>query len=158
MLCGSCIQHKKKQFKVQIICILEEINSFYWPKMHLRKGDKNLDRALPPPWFRQNPKEQQLFFATPSLNKPSLLSLFIPILCRPFHLCAQNQRDVSYCPSYTQPSLEMFPAWHQQSGGYSVLLNSPCFSFPDILQCKYLEFCISHYPTKLIFSPMCCTG
>ena len=27
-------------FKVQIIGILEEIDSFYWPKLHLWKGDK----------------------------------------------------------------------------------------------------------------------
>ena len=157
MLCGSCKQ-PKKQFKVQIIGILEERDSFYWPKMHLRKGDKNLDRALPPPDLDKIQKNSSFFFATPSLNKPSLLSIFIPILCRPFHLCAQNQWDVSYCPSYTQPSLKMFPAWHQQSGGYSVRLNSPCFSFPDILQCKFLEFCISQHPTKLIFSPVHSTG
>ena len=30
----------KKQFKVQIISILGEIGSFYWPKKHLWKGDK----------------------------------------------------------------------------------------------------------------------
>ena len=58
MLCLSCIQ-PKKQFKVQIIGMLEEIDAFYWPKMHLRKGDKK---------FGQNPKEQQLFFVIPSLE------------------------------------------------------------------------------------------
>ena len=51
----------KKQYKVQIIGILEEIDYFYWPKMHLCKGGKNLGKALPPS-FGQNPKEQQLFF------------------------------------------------------------------------------------------------
>ena len=34
---------------LQIIGILEEIDSFSWPKMHLWKGDKKLGRALPPP-------------------------------------------------------------------------------------------------------------
>ena len=38
LLCGSCIQPKKKQFKVQIICILEEIDPFYWSKVHFWKG------------------------------------------------------------------------------------------------------------------------
>ena len=38
----------KKQFKVQIIGILEEIDSFYWPKMHLRKGDKKFGQGPPP--------------------------------------------------------------------------------------------------------------
>ena len=37
-----------KKFKVQIISILEEIDSFYWPKMHFWKGAKKLGRALPP--------------------------------------------------------------------------------------------------------------
>ena len=37
-----------KQFKVQTIGILEEIDSFYWPKMHFWKGAKKLGRALPP--------------------------------------------------------------------------------------------------------------
>ena len=45
----------KKQYKVQIIGILEEIDYFYWPKMHLCKGGKNLGKALPPS-FGQNPK------------------------------------------------------------------------------------------------------
>ena len=35
-------------FKVQIIGILEEIDSFYWPKNALTKRVKNLGRALPP--------------------------------------------------------------------------------------------------------------
>ena len=39
----------KSQFKAQIIGILEEIDSLYWPKMHLWKGAKKLGRALPPP-------------------------------------------------------------------------------------------------------------
>ena len=43
-----------------MIDILEEIDSFYWPKMHLWKGDKKFGQG--PPSFGQNPKEQQLFF------------------------------------------------------------------------------------------------
>ena len=57
---GHVYNIKKKQFKVQIIVILEEIFSFYWPKMHLGKGEKNLGSPSSP--FGQNPKEQQLFF------------------------------------------------------------------------------------------------
>ena len=47
LLCGSCIQ-PKKQFKVQIIGILEEIDSFYWQKCTYEKVTKNLGRALHP--------------------------------------------------------------------------------------------------------------
>ena len=47
----------KKQFKVQIIGILEEIDPFYLPKLHLWKGEKIYGRALPPS-FRQNPRKQ----------------------------------------------------------------------------------------------------
>ena len=61
----SCIQPKKKQFKVQIIGILEEIDSFYWPKMHLWKGAKKFGQG--PPSFGQNPKEQQFSLVNSSL-------------------------------------------------------------------------------------------
>ena len=39
----------KKLFKVQIISILEEIDSFYWPKMHSWKGDKKFGQGPLPP-------------------------------------------------------------------------------------------------------------
>ena len=60
-MCRSCITQPKKQFKVQIIDILEEKDSFYWPKMHLWKGDKTLGRVLPPPTFGQNQKNSNFF-------------------------------------------------------------------------------------------------
>ena len=50
-------------FKVQIIGILEEIGSFYWPKMYLWKGDKKFGQGPPALSFGQNPKEQQFFFS-----------------------------------------------------------------------------------------------
>ena len=58
------IQPKKKQFKVQTIGILEEKDSYYWPKMHLWKcGKKIWQPPRPPsPHFGQYPKEQQLLF------------------------------------------------------------------------------------------------
>ena len=38
----------KKQLKVQCIGIFEEIDSFYWPKMHfLKKGQKNFIDVFP---------------------------------------------------------------------------------------------------------------
>ena len=46
--------------------ILEEIDSFYWPKMQLWKGAKQSGQGQPS--FGQNPKEQQLFFGMPSLT------------------------------------------------------------------------------------------
>ena len=39
----------KKQFKIQIIGILEERDSFYWLKMHLWNGDKKFGQAPPAP-------------------------------------------------------------------------------------------------------------
>ena len=63
---GSCIQ-PKKQLKVQNIGILEEIDSFYWPKMHLWKGDKKFGQGPLPISFGQNPKEQQFFLWNPPL-------------------------------------------------------------------------------------------
>ena len=46
----------KKQLKVQYIGIFEEIDSFYWPKMHfLKKGQKFLSLVDPPPSFGQCP-------------------------------------------------------------------------------------------------------
>ena len=60
----------KKQFKVQIIGILEEIDSFYWPKMHLWKVDMSsqvpphLDKRLAT-FFRETfPKTPPLYFIT----------------------------------------------------------------------------------------------
>ena len=66
---------------VQILCILEEIESFYWPKMHLWKDAKKFGQGPAPPSFGQNPKEEQLFF-----GKPSLIYWFQPLAvsaCRP---------------------------------------------------------------------------
>ena len=42
------IYNLQKQFKDQIIGVLEEIDSFYWPKMHLWKGDKKIGQGPPP--------------------------------------------------------------------------------------------------------------
>ena len=49
LMCRSCITQPKKQFKVQIIDILEEKDSFYWLKMDLWKGAKKLGGPSPPP-------------------------------------------------------------------------------------------------------------
>ena len=49
----------KKQLKVQYIGIFEEIDSFYWPKMHfLKKGQKI--RAWVDSPFHSGPKENVL--------------------------------------------------------------------------------------------------
>ena len=60
----GCIQ-PKKQFKVQIIGIMEELNSFYLPKMHLWKGEKKLDRALLPPSHLDKIHKNSSFFRDP---------------------------------------------------------------------------------------------
>ena len=51
LLCGSCIQ-PKKQFKVQIIGILEEIDSFNDQKCTYKKVTKKLGRALSLIWTK----------------------------------------------------------------------------------------------------------
>ena len=73
LLFGSCIQPKKRS-KVQIIGILEEMDSFHWPKMHLWKGDKEFGQG-PSPWFGQIQKEQHLFFLMPSLTGETVQDL-----------------------------------------------------------------------------------
>ena len=83
LLWGSCKQ-PKKQLKVQIIGILEKIDSFYWPKMHLWKGDKKLGRA-PPPHLDKIQKNSNFF----SWNLPyGTLALTTSLLKRILkHLC-----------------------------------------------------------------------
>ena len=48
-------------FKVQIIGILEEIDSFYWPKLHLWKGDKKIGQGPPPPYLDKIQKSSSFF-------------------------------------------------------------------------------------------------
>ena len=53
----------KKQLKVQYIEIFEEIDSFYWTKMHfLKEGQKIRAWVDPPPLFRKCPEENVFFF------------------------------------------------------------------------------------------------
>ena len=66
----------KKQLKVQYIGIFEEINSFYWPKMHfLKEGQKirawvDLIRAMP---------ERKRFFSIEAFPKDPLWKLDISV-------------------------------------------------------------------------------
>ena len=53
----------KKQLKVQYIGIFEEIDSFYWPKMHfLKEGQKIRAWVDPPPLIRAMPERKHFFF------------------------------------------------------------------------------------------------
>ena len=54
-------------FKVQIIGILEEIDSFYWPKMHLWKGAKKIGQGPPPSHLDKIQKNSSFFLRRPSL-------------------------------------------------------------------------------------------
>ena len=53
-----------QQLKVQYIDIFEEIDPFYWPKMHFLKWKraKNSGMGSPPPLIRAMPKRKRLFF------------------------------------------------------------------------------------------------
>ena len=57
------VYNLKKQFKVQIIGISEEIDSFYWPKLHLWKGDKKFEQG-PPPLLDKIQKNSNFFRET----------------------------------------------------------------------------------------------
>ena len=50
-----------EQFIVEIIDILEEIESFYWPKMHLWKGAKKFGLGPPPPHLDKIQKKSSFF-------------------------------------------------------------------------------------------------
>ena len=56
----------KKQLKVQYIGIFEEMDSFYWPKMHfLKKGQQIRAWVDPPPFLGKAPKEKVFFSIDP---------------------------------------------------------------------------------------------
>ena len=50
------ILNLKKQLKVQIIIILEEIDFFYWPKMHFLKICQKIGQGPPTPLIRAMPE------------------------------------------------------------------------------------------------------
>ena len=56
----------KKQLKVQYIGIFEEMDSFYWPKMHFLKEGQKIWAWVDPPLFGQCPKENVFFLLTSS--------------------------------------------------------------------------------------------
>ena len=56
----------KKQLKVQYIGIFEEIDSFYWPKMHfLKEGQKIRAWVDPPPPYSGNAQKKTFFPVDP---------------------------------------------------------------------------------------------
>ena len=59
----------KKQLKVQYIGIFEEMDSFYWPKMHfLKEGQKIWPWVDPPPLIRVMPERKRFFSLVSSLS------------------------------------------------------------------------------------------
>ena len=55
----------KKQLKVQYIGIFEEIDSFYWPKMHFLKEGQKIRAWVDPPTphlIRAMPERKRFFF------------------------------------------------------------------------------------------------
>ena len=73
------VYNLKKQFKVQVISILEEIDSFYKNPL-MKRIQKNLGRAFPAPSFGQNPKEQQFFLVRLSPRNMSIIGCVKDIL------------------------------------------------------------------------------
>ena len=52
----------KKQLKVQYIGIFEEIDSFYWPKMHFLKKGQQIRAWVAPPSHSGNAWKKRFFF------------------------------------------------------------------------------------------------
>ena len=52
----------KKQLKVQYIGIFEEIDSFYWPKMHFLKEGQKIRAWVEPPLYSGNARKKTFFF------------------------------------------------------------------------------------------------
>ena len=65
-------EQPKKQCKVQIIGILDEIDSFHWPKMHFLKRCQKI-WAGPPPLIRAMPQRVHFFVRKPSLSQSASL-------------------------------------------------------------------------------------
>ena len=83
-----------KQLKVQYIGIFEEIDSFYWPKMHFsKKGQK----IRPPPSFGQC-LEENVFFSLMSSQSTNInfYVSFSSCLCFRFFLLP----TIKYTPNY----------------------------------------------------------
>ena len=61
----------KKQFKVQYIGIFEDIDTFYWPKMHFLKKGQKIRAVLdpPPPLIRAMPERKRFFSIDVTPNK-----------------------------------------------------------------------------------------
>ena len=57
----------QQQLKVQINGILEELDSIYWPKMYLWRGDKKFGQGPPPLLIWTKSKRTATFFGRPSL-------------------------------------------------------------------------------------------
>ena len=51
----------KKQLKVQYIGIFEEIDSFYWPKMHFLKEGQKIRAWVDPPPHSGNAQKKAFF-------------------------------------------------------------------------------------------------
>ena len=51
----------KKQLKVQYIGIFEEIDPFYWPKMHFLKEGQKIRAWVDPPPYSGNARKKTFF-------------------------------------------------------------------------------------------------
>ena len=100
MLFGSCIQHKK-QFRVQIIGILEEIYSFNWPKMQLWKGDKKIGQGPPSPHLDKIQKNSYFFRE----SAPNL------IICNGNFFVPNSFPQSTWCTSSPGETLECTCMW-----------------------------------------------
>ena len=127
MLCGSCIK-PKKQFKVQIIGILEEIDSFYWPKMNLWKGDKTFGQGTPSPLIWTKSKRTTKFFVKSYLSclysKGKAIKPTKYAFCRPIYFIFLQRHNIHFIFVWnagqfrlpvTRPLALPTPLWHTYS-------------------------------------------
>ena len=67
----------KKQLKVQYIGIFEEIDSFYWPKMHFLKEGQKIRAWVDPPHHSGNARKKTFFSIDAFPNEYLLCMIYI---------------------------------------------------------------------------------
>ena len=95
-----------------MIGILEEIDSFYWPKMHLWKGDKKIGQGPPlPPHLDKIQKNSNFFFRETvpnfhykykqrhqqhlyNLMKREIIFFFLPMRCATLIMKTMTKQEV----------------------------------------------------------------
>ena len=97
----------KTQLKDQYIGICEEIDSFYWPKMHfLKEGQKNQAWVGPPPLIRAMP-ERKVFFFNWCLPLSNSLCAQVSLWYQPLCAVADNHSSWTLWVNPFEPNVSL---------------------------------------------------